>query len=151
MAKVKETLAGNMSATEDNLRELGIGDMDPFQLEKPQLLDQNFSYRWCEFAKTPYFKMKKYLPITKEEFDRVIPMYAEWVDGGCHLFKGTKDHCILMRCPKKLFNLRRDHYGKGYKEYIRNDKERLKEIGRQGYRKGDSIKPDDVIVDERNP
>jgi len=151
MAKSKvETIDTGISSTPKSYEEeIGVDTHHWHEFENKKAVDPNFVYRWCLIDNTAYFKTKSYIAITKDEADRIKPFSGEWEDGAWHAKPNNKDHYILMRCPKALFDKRRDYYGSVGKDQIKGDKERLKEVGRQNWRRGDSIGPEDIIVDER--
>ena len=149
MVEKTKTPIDGTSQTEFNIDELGIGAPKFFDFECKDKKDSKYEYRWCAINKMGYYRMKRYEVVTKEECDRIKPFFGEFVDGAWHLFRGSKENMVLMRCPKNIYKARRAYYGNVYKDNIRGDKERLKDIGRQNWRKGDSIKPDQVIVDDR--
>ena len=60
MAKIK-TAGGNVDVTEDNLKDLGVGDVDMLAFENPKAHDfEKFAYRKVNIKRVAYFKMKKY-------------------------------------------------------------------------------------------
>ena len=154
MAKKIETIetayTGTDNLSQEEIDSLGVGAPKYYDFENPSAKDPNFEYRWSNISDIAVLKSEKYATISKEEFDRIKPFFGEWFEGACHLFRGSNKHMILMRCPKALFDKRRKYYGQAGRSTIETDKESLKEAGRQSWRKGDSIGPDEIIKDERS-
>lgn len=153
MPKKIETIesihTGTDNLSQAEIESLGVGAPKYYDFENPKAKDPNFEYRWCNPSDVAVLKSEKYATVTKEEFDRIKPFFGEWIDGACHLFKGSKKHMILMRCSKVLFEKRREYYGQLGRNTIEADKESLKEAGRAAWKKGDSIGPDEIVKDER--
>ena len=147
-SKVLEEV-GDVPLTEENIGDLGVGSANYMGFEHPENLDPKYAYRWVNIDSIPLMRTKKYVAVEQVECKRIMPLFGEWKDGAWHLFEGSKSHMIFMRCPKAYFNARRTYYGNQARENIEIDKESLKEIGHQAWKKGDSIGPDDVIVDKR--
>jgi hypothetical protein len=142
--------AGAVPMTDENIKNLGVGSPNFYAFEFPEKLDRKkFVYRWTNWDNAPLMRTRKYVAVTLEECERIKPLHGEFKDSAWHLFDGSKSHMVLMRCPIEYFDQRRAYYGNIAKDNIQNDKEGLKAAGQREWRKGDSIAPDDVIVDSR--
>lgn len=150
MVKKIETIdagVGNIQQSEEEALGMGSARYEDFECTKKK--DPNFEYRWVRIENVARAKATKYLPITEEEFNRIKPFYGQFSEGACHLFKDSNKHKILMRCPKKMFTRRRELYGSQGRDAVIKDKEHLKEQGNQAWKRGDSIKPGQIIDDSR--
>lgn len=149
MTNKTREITGDVPGTESYIEDLGVGSPKFFDFEKPKLRDPKFVYRWVNIDNVPLMRTRHYVAVDSTECARIKPYYGEFKDGAWHLFDGGKSHMVLMRCPKSYFEKRREYYGNIAKDNIENDTQALAEIGRQSWKKGDSIGPNQIIIDSR--